>query len=279
MIGKDYEYNAMANSERTLWWYRCLHALTLRQIKKYSDLSEPAILDAGSGTGGLVSFLQDHGYSNVDGFDISAYAVDYANRNYGLHTWVGSILEVDATRTPRSQYDIIVSNDVICMLPDGKDGVALDRLLALLRPGGILIMNLPALRAGRGTHDIAVGIAQRYSRKSIRALTGTNAVVRSMLYWPFFLSPIIFGVRWWQRRQLQLNKNREIVSDVKNPPGWINNLFYGLTSLENRLLPAKPWGSSLLTVWQKPLFVDRCLLAGPINTNAEQRSTNNGQHS
>ncbi len=29
MIGKDYEYNAMANSERTLWWYRCLHALTL----------------------------------------------------------------------------------------------------------------------------------------------------------------------------------------------------------------------------------------------------------
>jgi len=241
----------MANSERSLWWYRCLHALTLRKIIKYSDTPHPAILDAGSGTGGLVSFLNNHGYTQVDGFDLSPYAVAHANTTYGLQTRVGSILEVNASVTPRPLYDVIVSNDVLCLLQPGQDAEALEKLLALLRPGGILVMNLPALPAGRGTHDVAVGITKRYSKKSIRRLAEGRAAVRSLLYWPFLLSPVIFGVRWLQRMQLRFNKNLRIVSDVKNPPAVLNNFFYGLTTLENRLMPAKPWGSSLLVVLQK----------------------------
>lgn len=251
MIGKDYEYNAMANSERSLWWYRCLHALTLRTIIKYSDSPHPCILDAGSGTGGLVSFLNSHGYEQVDGFDLSPYAVAHANATYGLQTRVCSILEVDAALTPRPLYDVIVSNDVLCLLQPGEDAAALEKLLALLRPGGILVMNLPALRAGRGTHDVAVGITKRYSKRSIRRLAEGRARVRNLLYWPFFLSPVIFGVRWLQRMQLRFNKDLQVVSDVKNPPAALNQFFYGLTTLENRLLPAKPWGSSLLAVLEK----------------------------
>src|SRR3954463_14001680 len=99
----------MANSERTLWWYRCLHALTLRHIKKYSPVADPFILDAGSGTGGLISFLNSHGYTSVDGFDLSPYAVAHANTAYGLQTKVCSILDVDAGIAPRPLYDVIVS--------------------------------------------------------------------------------------------------------------------------------------------------------------------------
>jgi len=241
----------MANSERTLWWYRCLHALTLRHIKKYSPVGRPCILDAGSGTGGLISFLNGHGYTLTDGFDLSPYAVAHANTVYGLQTKVCSILDVNAGITPHPLYDVIVSNDVLCLLPVGQDTTAIDRLLALLRPGGILVMNLPALRAAAGTHDVAVGITQRYSKKSIRQLAEGRAIVRSLFYWPFFLSPLIFGVRWFQRVQLRFINHQHIVSDVKNPPAILNSFFYGLTTFENKLLPAKPWGSSLLTVWQK----------------------------
>jgi len=243
----------MANSERTLWWYRCLHALTLRQIRKYSPSANPHILDAGCGTGGLISFLHDHGYTSVEGFDLSSYAVDHANKAYGLQTKVLSILEVTPAVTGRPLYDVIVSNDVLCLLPPGQDTEALHRLLALLSPGGILVLNLPALRAARGTHDVAVGITQRYSKKTLRRLVGNQARVRRMLFWPFLLSPVIFGVRWFQRLQLRLRKDMPIVSDVKNPPMALNGLFYGLTTLENKLLQAKPWGSSLLTVLQKPI--------------------------
>lgn len=240
----------MANSERTLWWYRCLHTFTLRRIQQYSLTQDPFILDAGSGTGGFMYFLQRHGYTRVDGFDFSPFAVAHANKTYGFQTKTGNILEVDAALTPRPLYDVIVSNDVLCLLAPGQDAIALDRLLALLRPGGILVMNLPALRAGRGTHDVAVGILRRYSKKSIRQLAAGRAVVRNLAYWPFFLSPLIFGVRWFQRMQLRAGK-KDIVSDVKNPPAVFNRFFYGLTLFENRLLPSRPWGSSLLIVLQK----------------------------
>ena len=250
MIGRDYEYNAMANSERTLWWYRCLHALTLRQIKRFSGSPRPAILDAGCGTGGMLSYLQQKGYHDIEGFDYSAYAVDYLNRTYGLNTKVLSILELDAGATERSLFDVVISNDVLTVLPVDTHEQAIERLLSVLRPGGILVMNLAALHAFRGMHDVALDMQKRYSKKEMRRLVGDKAVIRRMLFWPFFLSPLIFAIRWSQRLRLRAGK-KDFVSDVKTPPAVLNSLFYGLTTLENRLLPVKPWGSSLLTVIQK----------------------------
>jgi 2-polyprenyl-3-methyl-5-hydroxy-6-metoxy-1,4-benzoquinol methylase len=250
MIGKDYEYNAMANSERTLWWYRCLHALTLRQIRRFSTSPGPVILDAGCGTGGMISYLQEKGYRDIEGFDYSAYAVEYTNKTYGLKTKVLSILDVDATATDHSLFDVVISNDVLSVLPPGGDEQAIERLLAMLRPGGILIINLAALRAFYGMHDVALDVQKRYSKKEMRRLVGNKAVIRKMLYWPFLLSPVVFSIRWSQRMRLRWGK-KDFVSDVKNPPPVLNTLFYGLTTFENRLMPTKPWGSSLLTVIQK----------------------------
>lgn len=252
MIGKDYEYNAMANSERTLWWYRCLHTLTLKQIRKYATSPDPVILDAGCGTGGLISFLQANGYPAVEGFDYSPYAVEFTNKTYGLKTKVLSILELSAETTGYPLFDVIVSNDVLTLLQPGQDEDAMDRLLGMLRPGGILIINLAALRAARGMHDVALDVVRRYSKKEMRRLAGNKAIIRKMLYWPFLLSPLIFSIRLFQRINMRFNKNVHIVSDVKNPPAILNHLFYGITAFENRLLPVKPWGSSLLTVLQKP---------------------------
>jgi len=231
MIGKDYEYNAMANSERTLWWYRCLHKLTLRQIKKFSTSREPVILDAGCGTGGLISFLQNNGYTGIEGFDFSSYAVEYTNRTYGLKTKVLSILELSAGTTDHPVFDVIISNDVLSVLPPGSDEEAISRMLALLRPGGILIINLAALRAFYGMHDVALDVVKRYSKKEMQRLVGDKAIVRKMLYWPFLLSPLIFSLRWFQRMQLRFNKKKSFVSDVKNPPAVLNGLFYGIASL------------------------------------------------
>jgi len=241
----------MANSERTLWWYRCLHQLTLRQIRKYATSTNPIILDAGCGTGGLVVFLQNNGYSNIEAFDYSPYAVAYINKTFGLQTKVLSILDLNSAATDHPVFDVIVSNDVLSVLQPGQDAEAIDKMLAMLRPGGILIINLAALRAFYGTHDVALDVEKRYSKKEMLRLVGDKAIIRKMLYWPFFLSPVIFCIRWFQRMQLRFNKNKQFVSDVKTPPAVLNTLFYGLTTLENKLLPSKPWGSSLLTVLEK----------------------------
>lgn len=195
-------------------------------------------------------YLRENGYRDIEGFDYSSCAVEYTNKSYGLKTKVLSILEVDATVTDHPVFDVIVSNDVLSVLPPGGDGQAIEKLLAMLRPGGILIVNLAALRAFYGMHDVALDVQKRYSKKEMRRLVGDKAAIRKMLYWPFLLSPVIFSIRWLQRRRLRLGE-KDFVSDVKNPPALLNKMFYALTTLENRLIPAKPWGSSLLTVIQK----------------------------
>ncbi len=54
------------------------------------------------------------------------------------------------------------------MLNEPADKLAFDKLVTLLKPGGLLLMNLPTGKLFKGTHDIAVGIAKRYTKAHIK---------------------------------------------------------------------------------------------------------------
>jgi SAM-dependent methyltransferase len=242
----------MAKCEQELWWYRCLHDLTLWKIKTVTTVANPRVLDAGCGTGELLLQLQKNGYSNLAAFDFSPDAVVYAREKSGTDIQLLDITSLDGAYPPCS-FDVITSHDIVCFLPEGQDKVAVDNLLSLLKPGGVLLMNLPALKAFYGTHDVALGMQRRYSKKSIRAMVNGSAEILEMIYWPFLLSPPIFLARTAQKIQLLFKDKEKIVSDVKMPSSYLNNVFYKMTSFENRNIKIKPWGSSLFLVLQKPL--------------------------
>lgn len=252
MIGKKHEYDAMAACEQQLWWYRCLHDFTLSRIKKNCAYSDPLILDAGCGTGGLLRTLKENGYSSIAGFDLSPDAVSYAKANSAVDVRMLDITGM-AAAYPANNFDIVVSHDILCLLQPGQDQVGLSQLLAVVKPGGLLLLNFPALKAFNGTHDTAVGIQRRYSVKVLQQLVGNSANIKEITFWPFFLSPPIFLTRKLQKLKSIFNSSKKpIVSDVKMPPQWLNSFFYRLTSYENRKIPAKPWGSSIFLVLQKP---------------------------
>jgi len=250
MIGNRYEYDAMANCERQLWWYRCLHELTLETIKVNTTLTNPSILDAGCGTGGLLRYMQQQGFTNVAGFDLSADAVEYASSATGIEISQHDITKV-ATLYPANSFDIIVSNDIVCLLEQGDDALAIQQLLTVLKPGGSLIMNFPALNAFNGSHDIAVGIQRRYTRQTLRHLIKDKAGIRQMMYWPFLLSPPIYLIRSFQRLLSPVRKKEMILSDVKMPGRTVNSILHAISKWENRVLRSKPWGSSLFVVLTK----------------------------
>ncbi|HTE09428.1 MAG TPA: class I SAM-dependent methyltransferase [Chitinophagaceae bacterium] len=252
MIGNRYEYDTMAKCEQELWWYRCLHDLTLLKIKTAATVAHPRVLDAGCGTGGLLLKLKENGYSNLAGFDLSPDAVTAARATSGIDVQLLDITALNGVYAPNS-FDVITSHDIVCFLPEGQDKVAVDNLLSLLKPGGILLMNLPALKAFYGTHDVALGMQRRYSKKSIRVLVNGSAEILELIYWPFLLSPPIFLARTAQKIELLFKDKEKIVSDVKMPSSHLNNVFYKMTSFENRNIKIKPWGSSLFSVLQKPL--------------------------
>src|SRR5918993_1335829 len=228
MIGKQYEYDAMADCERELWWYRCLHEVTLNKVKQVAG-KDAAILDAGCGTGGMLARLQSQGFTNLAGFDLSSDAIKYSVEKGFSNVQLLDILKSD-TAYPLGSFDVIICHDILCLLNDGDDKVAFGKLISLLKPGGTLLMNLPAGRFFKGTHDHVLSVQRRYSTKRIRHLATNGDLEIKEHRWPFILSPLIFSVRLFQRGKLLFNKKKHYKSDVSLPHPVLNNLFYKVTS-------------------------------------------------
>jgi SAM-dependent methyltransferase len=251
MLERPWEYSKMARVENTLWWYRALHHLTLGSLKEhFGNRKDLTLVDAGCGTGGLLSYLKQHGYTEVSGFDLSPEAVDIC-KSLSLNVFREDLQNV-SHRFGTEQADVIVSHDNFYFLSPVQRRAVTDDFYKILRPGGIVIMNLPALKVFAGIHDLSVGVVYRFSRSDIGNIFDEKKFVRrKVLYWPFLLSPVIFLERLIQKARIALQKAPEIKSDTEVPASWLNNLLFNLTKQENVWLPYKPWGSSLFLVMKK----------------------------
>jgi SAM-dependent methyltransferase len=241
------EYEKMARVEQEHWWYRSLHHLVLNSIRRNTAGKDISIIDAGCGTGGLMLYLRQRGYSNMRGFDLSPHAVGICHER-GLNVTEGDLRSIREHFT-LSSADVIVSNDTFCFFRGEECADLMRQFFQVLQPGGLLILNVPALKAFRGIHDLSVGIRRRFSRPGFHALIDPDQfhVVRE-LFWPFLLSPMIYCVRLSQRIKMKLKRDYEIGSDIDLPNPWFNRVLEGMTQFENRWLPAKPFGSSLYLV-------------------------------
>jgi len=95
------------------------------------------LLDLGCWVGFLLAEADERGWNTV-GVEPSSFASAYARDRLGLDVRTGELL---TTPLPPGHFDAVVMGDVIEHLP--RPGEALDRMAALLRPGGIAWMALP----------------------------------------------------------------------------------------------------------------------------------------
>lgn len=207
-------------------------------------------MDAGCGTGGLLSFLKQRGFQHLRGFDVSPHAVRIC-KNLGL-TVEQQDMRYWHPNVEQEQADVIISNDTLYFLTQEEQDALMNIFWKVLTPGGLLIMNLPALSAFRGIHDISVGIHHRFSKEDvIRLLTQSHFERILLRYWPFFLSPVLYGIRLSQRVRLRCSPHCKIESDVHLPPSFMNRLLETLTRLEDAMQLPTPFGSSLFVVARK----------------------------
>lgn len=249
MLNSPEEYQRMAEVEATHWWYATLHNLVLRELREFKvELTAP-IVDAGCGTGGLLRFLGEKGFSNLQGFDVSDFALEHARRNLSVKK--SGVLAIEDLYAPES-LAALTCNDVLYFLSDDDLSLTLKKFSSRLRKGGILLVNLPALKAFSGSHDISVGITRRMSIPHLKELyAGSGLTIRKIFYWPFFLALPILLVRTWQRIRLGGYPEESCRSDVAAVQPQLNSLLRALCSLETRLLPWKPFGSSVFCVATK----------------------------
>jgi len=247
MLERVEEYRYMAENEREHWWYQTLHKITFDAIHAQFSHKDISILDAGCGTGGLLVFLRQHGYSLLRGFDLSETAVK-CSLGHGFDVSQMDIADF-AGHFQGEHFDVIVSNDTLYYLNDTSRRYFFENCYTLLNPGGLVITNLPELNSFAGIHDLAVGIKNRFTQSDLsRMIDSVQFEVLNMAFWPFLLSPLILSVRVFQRIKLKVDPLTEIRSDVKMPPSLINRFFLTVCRLESLVFSRKPFGSSLFFV-------------------------------
>lgn len=238
----------MTDAESSLWWYRALHERVVAAlINSFSGRRDIAILDVGCGTGGTMQTLIRSGYLNVCGIDLSEHAIR-ACRERGLNVQLGDMREA-VKAVPAASLDVIILNDVIYFVPIERWPDILSSYREALKPGGIVIINAPALSAFRGMHDVAVGIKKRFNPRDLSRLLHPNHFqIEVRRFWPVLLSPLIYLTRLWQRVKLGFSPNMQIESDVSVPSRWVNNLMLAITRMEAKLPWVPGWASSLFVV-------------------------------
>ncbi len=235
------EYERLARVEDRMWWFRGLHARLIATLAR--RLGAPKLLlDAGCGTGGLMARLAQHlPESGVLGIDLDQGAAQVAKAKSARPVLVGS---VDRLPFRDRSLDAILSADVLCHA--GVDErAALGEFRRCLRPGGVLVLNLPAYPWLLSAHDVAVANVRRYRRPELRRLLAAAGFAGLEIgYWNSLLFPLMV-----LRRKLSPGSRSGAASDVALLPPLLERAFAAILVLELGLGRAGitlPFGGSLL---------------------------------
>lgn len=237
------EYAVMFQVEDTHWWYVGMRRLSGVILGKPGVPGR--VLDAGCGTGGNLAFLGQYG--PVVGLDYSSLALDLSRRRLGARLINGSILSLPfATES----FDLVTSFDVIYHRAVPDDQQAVCELARVLRPGGRLLLRVPAYDWLRGRHDEAVHTRRRYTASDLRQLL-VNAGLRSrrLTYANTLLFPLALV-----KRLLENKGTAHTASDVGPVPAPLNQAFRLCLTLEAVWLrwTNLPFGLSVFALAEKP---------------------------
>lgn len=235
------EYRKLAAVEDAMWYFRALHAHVGRELRAYVPAGPARILDAGCGTGGLIRRLAplqpDWRWTGVD---VSPLACALARERGGA-----DIVEASVTALPfrDGEFSAVVSADVLYHLDD--DEAALREMARVLRPGGVMIINVPAHRWLWSYHDGAVAGRRRYDRRELAGkLARAGLTARRLTHWNTLLLPLI-AVR---RKLLPAPSSG---SDVRLAAPWLESTLTAVLAAETawiRGVSNLPAGSSILAV-------------------------------
>jgi SAM-dependent methyltransferase len=250
------EHRIMAHVEATHWWYRGLRDAVIRTLARRSIPPGGKVLDAGCGTGANLAALgRALQPSYLGGFDVSPEALELAREKVpGADLYRSDICDPELHDTG---FDVIVSLDVIYIPGTQKAFAGLERLVESLRPGGLLLLNLPAYDWLFSEHDVAIHTTERYTAGRVRDLLERLTLrVELLTYRLCFLFPAVVLSRLPGKLRGARAGDATARSDLHRPPGPIvNAAFDGAMRFENRLISAGvrfPWGSSVFAIGTRP---------------------------
>jgi SAM-dependent methyltransferase len=192
---QQHTYSIMHRVEETHWWFvgrrKIIESFLVRVCAELnaSSRKEPLkILDVGCGTGANLEMLSQFG--RAEGVDVSAEALEFC-RERGLRQVKQGAAE--ALPYEKDSFDLVTGLDVVEHLDD--DVAGLKEMRRVLRPGGEVVLFVPAFMFLWGVQDDISNHRRRYTMAGLKAVVSKAGLeIGSASYVNLsFFAPIFFG--------------------------------------------------------------------------------------
>jgi SAM-dependent methyltransferase len=227
-------YDRFFDTEDRHWWFVGRRRLVTGLLEQTG--ARGRTLDLGCGTGGVLQHLG--GFGDAIGLDPAPEAAQYCRRR-DVPMLIGSGTELPFT--DRS-FDIVLALDVIEHVPD--DVALLREAERVLRPGGVLLVTVPALPWLWSAHDDVNHHYRRYTMTTLReSLTAGGFRPQRITYYNGALLPLAIARKFINRFG---GSDEHHLEDLPAP---LNSTLRGILSLEGRVLRHRDLrlGASLIT--------------------------------
>lgn len=223
------------------WWYRARTDLLEAALAGFAAGTTTA-LDLGSADGPSADWLHER-IPRVASLDVDP-------RGLGAGGVCGSGI---ALPFADGSFDLVSAFDVIEHLD--PEATALDQVHRVLRPGGILLMSVPAYQWAWTDHDVANGHYRRYTRRrAVRAVESSGLVVLRATHAFAATFPLFAIERLARRARGPRRADAADVATVPAVPKALNDALLALCRVDHALLTRVdlPFGSSVLVAARKP---------------------------
>jgi len=235
-------YAEYAEIEDTHWWFRGRREIFTRLLAPLANGRRLRILDIGFGTGAMLRFLSDYG--DVVGMDMSADAIRFARTRCDRPMLLGDITDVPLAT---ASLDLVTAFDIVEHVDD--DAAALAELARVCRPGGHVLLTVPAFQFLWGNQDVISHHRRRYTLGGVDArVRAAGLVPRRLSYFNAFLFPVVAAVRV-ARRLRGARPQGEIKSDfTMTKPGLVNDVLTRVFAAEGHVVARRrlPVGVSVV---------------------------------
>lgn len=237
---EEHLYRTFYEVETRHWWFVARQMIIEHLVHRDIQLTKGSrVLDVGCGTGAiLASFSKDY---ECYGTDTSPLAIEFCRKRN-----LKEVYQCTLENFPHAdlKFDLILMLDVIEHI--GDDRGILRQASRLLKPGGHILITVPAYQFLWSKHDDVNFHKRRYVKSGLRQVfEETGMKIQLLSYYNTILFPLALISRFAQKiLPTQIDKTLEI------PPPFFNSLLTRTFSLERYLIGqlSLPFGLSLVGI-------------------------------
>lgn len=236
-------FSEMFRQEKTYWWHVAKRQLVMEFITKYRKFGEQ-VLDIGCGTGAMMEDLKTV-FSDVSGLDGSKDAIDFCHKR-GIKS--AQLFDFEKKlQIQDNRFDVVTCLDVLEHV-EGDDAF-LKELNRITKPGGLVVINVPAFGFLWSYWDVMLGHKRRYTKEKLSSdLEKANFKIIRCSYVFSFLLPtaILFRII---KNILKIQDK----SDFVDVPKIVNKTLLMVCYIERFILKFidLPFGLSVIVVVTK----------------------------